>query len=144
MTEKKTEAPVQEPAPAPEAVGKIWRLQGKFPALADYLVFFGIFLLAQVVGAVTALLVGCKWPDQALLASADETVSTAEQVLVGHFNAVSYFVAMTLTLVGFLFYRSRRRGPKIIAHFSSRGLNPVLLLWGVVFMLATSDRKSVV
>ena len=120
MTEKKTEAPVQEPAPAPEAVGKIWRLQGKFPALADYLVFFGIFLLAQVVGAVTALLVGCKWPDQALLASADETVSTAEQVLVGHFNAVSYFVAMTLTLVGFLFYRSRRRGPKIIAHFSSR------------------------
>ena len=136
MTEKKAEAPVQEPAP--EAVGKIWKLQGKFPALADYLVFFGIFLLAQVVGAVTALLVGCKWPDQALLASADETVSTAEQVLVGHFNAVSYFVAMTLTLVGFLFYRSRRRGPKIIAHFSSRGLNPVLLLWGVVFMLATS------
>ncbi|MFQ7503437.1 MAG: hypothetical protein ACLRMJ_10655 [Alistipes finegoldii] len=55
------------------------------------------------MGAVTALLVGCKWPDQALLASADETVSTAEQVLVGHFNAVSYFVAMTLTLVGFLF-----------------------------------------
>ena len=138
MTEKKTEAPVQEPAPAPEAAGKIWKLQGKFPALADYLVFFGIFLLAQVVGAVTALLVGCKWPDQALLASADETVSTAEQVLVGHFNAVSYFVAMALTLVGFLFYRSRRRGPKIIAHFSSRGLNPVLLLWGVVFMLATS------
>ena len=138
MTEKKAEAPVQEPAPAPEAAGKIWKLQGKFPALADYLVFFGIFLLAQVVGAVTALLVGCKWPDQALLASADETVSTAEQVLVGHFNAVSYFVAMALTLVGFLFYRSRRRGPKIIAHFSSRGLNPVLLLWGVVFMLATS------
>ena len=123
MTEKKTEAPVQEPAPAPEAAGKMWKLQGKFPALADYLVFFGIFLLAQVVGAVTALLVGCKWPDQALLASADETVSTAEQVLVGHFNAVSYFVAMALTLVGF---------------FSSRGLNPVLLLWGVVFMLATS------
>lgn len=58
MTEKKTEAPVQEPAPAPEAVGKIWKLQGKFPALADYLVFFGIFLLAQVVGAVTALLGG--------------------------------------------------------------------------------------
>lgn len=97
---------------APEAAGKIWKLQGKFPALADYLVFFGIFLLAQVVGAVTALLVGCKWPDQTLLASADETVSTAEQVLVGHFNAVSYFVAMALTLVGFLFYRSRRRARK--------------------------------
>lgn len=124
--------------PAPEAADKIWKLQGKFPVLADYLVFFGIFLLAQVVGAVAALLVGCKWPDQTLLASADEAVSAAEQVLVGHFNAVSYFVAMTLTLAGFLFYRSRRRGPKIIAHFSSRGLNPILLLWGVLFMLATS------
>ena len=138
MTEKKTEAPAQESVPAPEAADKIWKLQGKFPVLADYLVFFGIFLLAQVVGAVAALLVGCKWPDQTLLASADEAVSAAEQVLVGHFNAVSYFVAMTLTLAGFLFYRSRRRGPKIIAHFSSRGLNPILLLWGVLFMLATS------
>ena len=81
MTEKKAEAPVQEPAPAPEAAGKIWKLQGKFPALADYLVFFGIFLLAQVVGAVTALLVGCKWPDQALLASADETVAPPNRCL---------------------------------------------------------------
>lgn len=138
MTEKKQEAPVQEPVPAPVAADKIWKLQGRFPVLADYLVFFGIFLLAQVTGAAIAWLVGCKWPDPALLASPDEAVSTAEQVLAGHFNAVSYFVAMSVTLAGFLFYRSRRHGPKVVAHFSRRGLNPVLLLWGVFFMLSTS------
>lgn len=138
MTEKKQEAPVQEPVPAPVAADKIWKLQGRFPVLADYLVFFGIFLLAQVAGAAIAWLVGCKWPDPALLASPDEAVSTAEQVLAGHFNAVSYFVAMSVTLAGFLFYRSRRHGPKVVAHFSRRGLNPVLLLWGVFFMLSTS------
>lgn len=138
MTEKKQEAPVQEPEQAPVAADKIWKLQGRFPVLADYLVFFGIFLLAQVTGAAIAWLVGCKWPDPALLASPDEAVSTAEQVLAGHFNAVSYFVAMSVTLAGFLFYRSRRHGPKVVAYFSRRGLNPVLLLWGVFFMLSTS------
>lgn len=141
MTEKNQDAPLLEPVQAEEnAAGKdkIWKYNGTFPVAVDYLVFFGIFLLAQGLGAAAAWLSGCKWPDLQLLGSPDEAVSTAEQVAAGHFNAVSYFVAMSVTLAGFLFYRSRRHGPKTVAHFSSRGLNPVLLLWGVVFMLSTS------
>lgn len=45
---------------------------------------------------------------------------------------------MSVTLAGFLFYRRRRHGPAVVARFSRRGLNPVLLLWGVFFMLSTS------
>ena len=51
---------------------------------------------------------------------------------------MTYFVSMSVTLAGFLFYRRRRHGPTVVARFSRRGLNPVLLLWGVFFMLSTS------
>ena len=101
-------------------------------------VFFGIFLLAQGLGTAVAWLAGCKWPDPELLASPDEAISTAEQIAAGHFNAMTYFVSMSVTLAGFLFYRRRRHGPTVVARFSRRGLNPVLLLWGVFFMLSTS------
>ena len=60
------------------------------------------------------------------------------QIAAGHFNAMTYFVSMSVTLAGFLFYRRRRHGPTVVARFSRRGLNPVLLLWGVFFMLSTS------
>ena len=82
---------------------KIWHYNGKFPVVVDYLVFFGIFLLAQGLGTAVAWLAGCKWPDPELLASPDEAISTAEQIAAGHFNAVTYFVSMSVTLAGFLF-----------------------------------------
>ena len=143
MTEKKQGVPVQEPVPAEEPAkagdnNKIWHYNGKFPVVVDYLVFFGIFLLAQGLGTAVAWLAGCKWPDPELLASPDEAISTAEQIAAGHFNAMTYFVSMSVTLAGFLFYRRRRHGPTVVARFSRRGLNPVLLLWGVFFMLSTS------
>ena len=100
---------------------KIWHYNGKFPVVVDYLVFFGIFLLAQGLGTAVAWLAGCKWPDPELLASPDEAISTAEQIAAGHFNAVTYFVSMSVTLAGFLFYRRRRHGPAVVARFSRRG-----------------------
>lgn len=109
-----------------------------FPTVADLLVFLGIFLVANLVGAVVALAVGCPFPDQEALTSGDEAVRMAAQVSTAGFNAVSYFVSMTLTLAGFLFYRSRRGGMRGIGRLSTRGLNPMLLLWGVLFMFATS------
>lgn len=111
---------------------------GKFPVLTDYLVFFGIFFVAQFIGFMAAFIVGLRMPHLSLLESTDEAVSSAAQVAMSHFNAVVYIVAMALTIVGFLLYRRYRRGPKIIARFSLRGLNPVLLIWGVLFMAATS------
>ena len=74
MTEKKQGVPVQEPVSAEEPAkagdnNKIWHYNGKFPVVVDYLVFFGIFLLAQGLGTAVAWLAGCKWPDPELLAS---------------------------------------------------------------------------
>lgn len=109
-----------------------------FPTAVDLLVFLGIFLVANLLGSVVALLAGCPWPDTAAALSDDEAVRAAAQVSLAHFNAITYFVSMSLTLAGYLFYRSRRGGPRTVGRFSVKGLNPVLLLWGVLFMFATS------
>ena len=141
MTEKKSveasEMPAEEQVPQAEAPAPHPAPRKAFPNVVDYLVFFGIFFVAQFIGAAVGWLV-TGLPDRALLESADEAVQAAEQLVASRFNALSFFLAMSLTLSGFLVYRARRGGPRIIARFSSRGLDPVLLLWGVLLIVATS------
>lgn len=141
MTEKKStsvpEAPVRERVAGKGAAAERPASHKPFPNVADYLVFFGIFFVAQFIGAAVGWLV-TGLPDRALLDSADEAVQTAEQLVAARFNALSFFVAMSLTLAGFLVYRARRGGPRIVARFSARGFDPVLLLWGVLLIVATS------
>ena len=123
------EAPGGAPAP---------KRSSTFPTVVDLLVFFGIFFIAQAVALGVAFLAGVPMPDTSLLDSSDEAVRVGEQIAVSHFNALTYFVAMAFTLVAFLISRARRGGPRIVARFSLRGLDPVLLLWGVLFVFATS------
>lgn len=132
-----TQVPGGEPIHEPEAAELRPAPHKAFPNAVDFLVFFGIFFVAQFIGATVGWLV-TGLPDKALLESTDEAVQAAEQLVAARFNALSFFVAMSLTLAGFLFYRARRGGPRIIARFSSRGLDPVLLLWGVLLIVATS------
>lgn len=155
MEEEKKSAPVkpQHPAPEPAADTAADRPTGAdgaadapvrgvarnaFPTLVDLLVFLGIFLVSNLVGLLAALLAGCPWPDAAGTSGGDEAVHAATQANLGAFNALTYFVTMTCTLAGYLFYRAYRRGPRSIGRFSGRGLNPMLLLWGVLFMFSTS------
>lgn len=141
MTENKPadapETPEREQVPETEGAAERPAPHKAFPNVADYLVFFGIFFVAQFIGAAVGWLV-TGLPDTTLLESGDETAQAAEQLLAARFNALSFFVAMSLTLTGFLVYRARRGGPRIVARFSARGLNPVLLLWGVLLIAATS------
>lgn len=136
MEEKKAES---QPQPAAQELSspRKYRFPEGFPSAVDYLVFLGIFLLSQLAGAVVAW-IGVGWPDFELLKSADLSVADATQHLVGRFNAVTYITSMSLTLLGFLFYRSVRRGRNVMPRFSLRGLNPVLLLWGILLVGAVS------
>lgn len=109
-----------------------------FPTAGDLLAFLGIFLIAQVAGMFTALLCGCTWPDAAAAASADEAVGAAARAAIARFNGLTYCVAMSLTVAGFLFYRHKRGGRHIPVKWSRRGLNPALLLWGALFMVSVS------
>lgn len=125
-------------APAGGASRKDVSARRPFPGIADLLAFLGIFLVASLAGVVAALLAGCSWPDMPALLGGDAAAVEAAQYAAARFNAVSYLVSMGLTLLAFLFYRSRRGGPRTVGHFAAKGLDPVLLLWGVVLMLAAS------
>lgn len=109
-----------------------------FPNVVDFLVFFGIFLVGQVAGIFAALLSGLTFPDYKLFESADESVRAAEQLSAAQFNAVTYLIAMAITLGGALLYRRLRGVRGKIGHFSAAGFNPVILLWGLVLMFACS------
>lgn len=141
MTEKNPagapQAPVHEPLLNSDVAEERLPRRPAFPNIVDYLVFFGIFFLAQFIGAAVGWLV-TGLPDTTLLTSPDEETLAAAQLVAARFNALSFFIAMSLTLGGFLLYRHRRGGPRIIARFSTRGLDPVLLLWGLLLIVATS------
>lgn len=138
MTEKEPQGLVREPEQTETTATGFWRWSGAFPVAGDYLIFFGIFLLAQFVGAIAALVAGFKMPDAELINGTDEIANAAAQLEGGRFLAVAYFVAMLLTLVCLLVYRHKRRGPRAPVRCSPRGLDPVLILWGLLFVAATS------
>ena len=63
--------------------------------------------------------------------------SLAEKMSNGPMSALSYALSMGLTIVGVLIYRKLRRGTGRMFHFSLRGFNPMLILWGFVMVLLT-------
>ncbi len=134
MTDEKMEAARRADARR-EALeeGRREAAASRFPTWGDLLVFLGIFLLGQAAGSIVAFAVWGRMPDMALAATGDIEAQRA----VGAFNAVLYGVAMAFTLCGALLYRYKRGGNTVAPRCSLRGLNPVLLLWGVVLLLAT-------
>lgn len=158
---RSSEAAPQAAAAAPGPAAR----QSAFPDLLDFLVIVGIYFVAQGIGAAVAWLVA-GWPDMRLLLRAsdaaqqaavmaadsvggaqvadaavsavDPVAVAAQQAVLSNFNALSFFVAMSLTLGGVLLYRKRRGGPRTIARFSKRGFDPLLLLWGLALMIAST------
>lgn len=140
MTEKNTETPPQEQpkAQATDKQSNIWSLRSSFPSIADLLVLLGMFAVANLVAGILGLIVGFSFPDMKQLLSDDEAIRTGAQYAAAPYNAFMYGVAMTLTLIGFLFYRRRRGGISSIGSFSFKGLNPLLLVWGAVLLISSS------
>ena len=110
----------------------------QFPSWIDLFVLLGLFLVANLVGSGVALLCGIPMPSSLPAAQSDLTLRLAMEIDIAKFNAVSYFVAMLITCVGFYLYRWKRCKARSLGRFSWRGFNPSLLLWGVLFMLTTS------
>lgn len=118
------------PAPAARPCG--------FPAWLDLPALVGLFALAQLVVALALLLAGVKMPDAAVLESADEAVAMQAQEAAAHFNFYAYPLAMGLMIGATLLYRRLRGGDRSMGRYSARGLNPALILWGMLLMTATN------
>lgn len=112
---------------SPETFGAEPRKKSTFPNVGDLLAMLGIFLVAQVIGGFVVIVSG------AVPLSHIGSMSPAE---AGRTLAVSGSVAYVLTFFGIIGYRRFRGSRGRIARFSAKGLNPVLLLWGLVFLLA--------
>lgn len=113
------------PAPSPVRSGL------RFPTMVDLLALVGIWYLLQLGALFVALVAGCD-----LSAAEDGAATEAQQVAMGRLNAFVYLATMGLMLPITLLYRRLRGGTRKVLRFSARGLDPLLLLWGFVMMLA--------
>ena len=100
----------------------------RFPTWGDMLAVIGIYLLSAVA---TSLVVSV------IAAISGGAESFAERVSSGPMSALSYALSMGATIAGVLIYRKLRRGTGRMFHFSLRGFNPMLILWGFVMVLLT-------
>lgn len=123
-------AEVQKKPEVPADLPEISARKG-FPAWIDWIVLALLLLLSSLLGGLAAGWCGLDLPETA----DGETLYPATWGLTVF---VMYVVQMTSMLALTVGYRRLRRGPHIIARFSARGLNPLLLLWGIVVMLACS------
>lgn len=98
-----------------------------FPHVGDLLALLGIFLVANVIGGFVAALVGAVPFDHLGSMTPDET---------GRLLAIGGVVTYLLAFGGMLVYRRARGARGRFVRFSLRGLDPGLLLWGLVFLLA--------
>lgn len=133
MEEKKSTDSAAEPAMREAAVeapaGEILPERRKFPTVGDLLAMLGIAFGAQIiVGTAVVIFMG--------FAGYGFDFKSLEPAALGKLMAAIYFVSMSVTLLGLIYYRRARGGRGRWARFSARGLNPVLLLWGFVLIFA--------
>lgn len=103
-----------------------------FPTAGDLLALVGIFLISQLFALLIAFLSGCAFPS----VQGGETRYPPDGTW-SRTQCIVYMTSMALTILFTLLYRRARHGRGPVARFSLRGLNPILILWGVVLLVAT-------
>ncbi len=110
----------------------------RFPTWMDLLALVGMFLVIQLVVTMVVTLAGVHMPDSSALTSADPAVVQQAQEAIARLNFYTYPLIMGAMIVATLIYRRVRRGNRGFGHYAARGLNPVLILWGLLLMLAVN------
>lgn len=113
-------AAAQEQQAAPEAIMQE-PVRNKYPTWIDLLAIVGVFLGAGFFSGLVKMLLDrvTVWPHEATM-------------------CIAYFLQMTLVLL-FILWQRRTHGVQGGAlSFSTKGFHPMLILWGIVLVLATS------
>lgn len=103
-----------------------------FPSAGDLLALVGLFLVSYLAATLIAFFAGSAFPST----EGGETVFPPEEAW-GRTQCIVYLITMSLTVLLTLAYRRARGGRGPLARFSPRGLNPILILWGVILLVAT-------
>ncbi|MDE6374248.1 MAG: CPBP family intramembrane metalloprotease [Alistipes sp.] len=98
-----------------------------FPTVGDLFAMLGIALGMQVVAGflLTVAFVAAGW-----------TIGELTPRQQGVFTALAYVSSMLPAYLLVLYYRRMRGGSGPVGRFSKCGLDPVLLSWGFLFMMA--------
>jgi hypothetical protein len=107
----------------------------KFPNVVDFFALIGVFCVIQLIVRIGCIMVGIGSVQDGL--SAEDAV-VAKQDAGTQLNFYVYPIAMMAMIGATLVYRRARQGSHSLGHYSWSGLNPVLVLWGIVLMTATS------
>lgn len=100
-----------------------------FPTVGDLFAMLGIVLGVQVVvGLLLSVVAGFGGFD----------MQNAAPEAVGRYMCLLYLTTMSLGLLGVILYRRKRGGKGKLFPLSVARLNPVLLLWACVFLVAVS------
>lgn len=111
-----------------------WRI---FPNAFDYIIMLVWVSVSQLIVVGCGMLMGLRLPDLAAVASADADISLTAELDTARTLMLVYAPSMLLSIGGILLYRRLRGGRGRTVRFSVAGFNPALILWGVVWMLAT-------
>lgn len=109
-----------------------------FPTWIDLLTLVGLFAAIQLAAGLVLMLCGARMPDAAALGSPDEAVAAQAQQAAARFNLLVYPLTMGLMILLTLLYRRVRGGNRSLGRYAARGLNPVLIVWGMALMAAAN------
>lgn len=111
-----------------------WRI---FPNALDFIFLAVWVFLSQLMVIKAAMAFGLEFPDIAAAGDADADSSIAAELDMARSLMIVYTPSMLLSIVGAVVYRRLRGGRGRIVRLSAAGFNPTLLLWGVVWIVAT-------
>lgn len=106
-----------------------WMVNKRFPTYGDLLAMFGIFVAVQV--AVTLF-------GSIILLFTGQGIIDLEPFAKGRFLALTSLISLTVTALLIWWYRSLRKAPAIHIKLGYKGLNPLLIGWCFLLMMAVA------
>lgn len=109
----------------------------KFPTVADIVVMVLLFFASQIAVGSVAQILGFIPPETMAASVVGIETSTAQQLVLGRYVAIIYPITMLFSIAVLWLYVRLRGGKRpIYIRHSISGLNPSVVLVGVVWLLA--------
>lgn len=110
--------------------------KGHFPTMLDLLAMVLLVVVSQVVVSVVGVALGLPMPDMLSGEIVDIEQFIGVQVVRGESFAIIYPLSMLLAFVAVYSYINFRDGKGRVARISTKGFNPNVILFGLIWLIA--------
>ncbi len=107
-----------------------------FPSWGDLLAILGIYLAAQLVTHFIYSMLGFENITAQQMSLMDEPQRRVSEFVMGENAFFWTIISQPLTLILVMVYRAFRGGKAWVIKHSANGLNPTILLWGVIMLVS--------